>query len=240
MENKLRIDWCSHAAAKFAVMNWHYSKRMPTFKHINLGVWEDEVFRGVVIFGNGASPFWARRYGVEPLDSCELLRIALRDHVVPVSKVISISLKILKVHSPGIRLVVSFADPNQGHHGGVYQAAGWVYTGVMKFATTEYMINGKSIHNREFNQMCVEQKISRKELERHPSVTVISGLPKHRYLKALCSNLRGEIELLRQPYPKRVGSIENDAPAHQQEEGGEIPTPALQKQKRERKVFGRV
>ena len=24
---KLHIDWCSHEAAKFAVMNWHYSKQ---------------------------------------------------------------------------------------------------------------------------------------------------------------------------------------------------------------------
>jgi len=29
----------------------------------------------------------------------------------------------------GCEAVVSFADPNQGHHGGIYQAASWLYTG---------------------------------------------------------------------------------------------------------------
>ena len=42
----------------------------------------------------------------------------------------AIALRLLARHSPGLRLVVSYADPAQGHVGTIYQAAGWTYLGV--------------------------------------------------------------------------------------------------------------
>ena len=40
----LKLDWCSHEAATFAVMHWHYSKAMPKSKLAKVGVWEDGKF----------------------------------------------------------------------------------------------------------------------------------------------------------------------------------------------------
>lgn len=40
--------------------------------------------------------------------------------------------------------------------------------------------------------------------------------------------MRKQIDLLRKPYPKRAGSIDSDATGIQPEEGGAVPTPALQ------------
>ena len=37
----LRLDFCSHDAAKHAVMRWHYSRQMPKAKLVKVGVWED-------------------------------------------------------------------------------------------------------------------------------------------------------------------------------------------------------
>jgi len=50
---------------------------------------------------------------------------------------------------------------------------------------------------------------------------------KHTYLYPLDDAMRKQILPLSKPYPKRAGSIENDAPASQRDEGGVIPTPAL-------------
>ena len=50
----LRIDWASHDAAKFACENWHYSGVIPKSKLAKFGVWERDVFVGVVVFGVGA------------------------------------------------------------------------------------------------------------------------------------------------------------------------------------------
>jgi hypothetical protein len=46
-----------------------------------------------------------------------LCRIALSKHATPVSRIISIAMKMLKREMPGIRLLVTYADLNQGHEG---------------------------------------------------------------------------------------------------------------------------
>lgn len=50
----LKLDWCSHAAAKYAVEHWHYSGSLPTPPLVKVGVWEDEQFIGCVVFGRGS------------------------------------------------------------------------------------------------------------------------------------------------------------------------------------------
>ena len=57
-------------------------------------------------------------------ECAELCRVALTKHETPVSKIISIACRMLKKAMPGLRLVVSFADPERGHVGVVYQGAG--------------------------------------------------------------------------------------------------------------------
>ncbi|MGV2431812.1 UNVERIFIED_CONTAM: protein Mom, partial [Pseudomonas aeruginosa] len=68
-------------------------------------------------------------YGLTQIQGCELTRIALKNHKTPVSKILSIAIKFLKKQNPKLKLIVSFADPEQGHHGGVYQATNWIYSG---------------------------------------------------------------------------------------------------------------
>ena len=36
----LRLDFCTHEAAKHAVLRWHYSRAMPSAKLVRIGVWE--------------------------------------------------------------------------------------------------------------------------------------------------------------------------------------------------------
>ena len=124
---ELRIDWCSYKAAVFAVKNWHYSKRIPKSKLGRIGAWEDGKFIGVVIFGCGATNSLVRRYGLRPEEGCELVRVALREHKTPVTRIIRIALIFLRRSNPGLRLVVSFADPGEGHEGKIYQAGNWIY-----------------------------------------------------------------------------------------------------------------
>ena len=56
----LKLDWCSHAAATWAVENWHYSGRMPAGKMVRIGAWEDGAFIGAVIFSQGGNMTEAR------------------------------------------------------------------------------------------------------------------------------------------------------------------------------------
>ena len=145
----LRIDWATHAAAKYACENWHYSGCIPKSKLSKVGVWEDGKFIGVVIFGSGASPQIGNPYKLHPDQVCELVRVALTKHITPVSKILAIALKLVAKANPRLKLVVSYADPLQGHHGGIYQATNWIYSG--KTAPCEWfkiVATGKLVHSR--------------------------------------------------------------------------------------------
>lgn len=192
----LKIDWATHEAAKFAVEKWHYSQCIPKSKLAKFGVWEDGKYIGAVIYGVGATADLVKRYGLEAIQGCELVRVALTSHKTTVSRIIAITLKLLKVKFPGLRLVVSFADPAQGHHGGIYQAGGWMFTGGSAISD-EYIYLGKQWQGRAFRHKF-------KGMENHPSVEKVKGTSKHRYLMPLDAAMREQIAPLAKPYPKRT------------------------------------
>lgn len=191
MKTELKIDWASHEAAKYACENWHYSKCLPAGKLVKIGVWENEKFIGVVLFARGASPHLLKKYSVTQDQGCELARIALKKHESSVTKIMKLSFMFLKKSNSGIRLVVSFADPSQGHYGGIYQGGNWVYTGISNPAT-EYFIEQRWQHTRNAYH---------KKNDKTP-VRVKQG--KYRYLMPLDKEMRDKIAPLAKPYPKRV------------------------------------
>lgn len=205
----LRVDFCSHEAAKYAVEKWHYSRTMPVGKLIKVGAWEDNQFVGCVIYGRGGNQFLGQQYGLEQVQVCELVRIALRDHVTPVSQITTQTIKMVKSDNPGMRLIVSFADQRQGHHGGIYQAMNWIYVGRGQ-GTFEFFHNGKWKHNREITSGAFGK--GRKILD-YSSLPKRESPGKHKYLYPLDRAMRRQIEPLAKPYPKRadVGEIESRA-----------------------------
>lgn len=232
----LRLDWCSFEAARYACEHWHYSKCVPHQKTVKIGVWEESVFRGAVIFGDGANNGMFKPYGLDYSQGCELVRVALRDHAAPVSKIVSLALRFLKVHCPKIRLVLSFADPEHGHVGTIYQAGNWVYTGVTKSAD-EYLVNNVRMHGRALRSTRSTHpkggipaknvmEWARKVID--PCIQTVSGSSKYRYLMPLDPEMRAKVLPLAKPYPKRVGSDTIDTAAVQAAKGGVIPTPTLQ------------
>ena len=90
----LKLDWCSREAAKYAVEHWHYSKSLPSCDLITVGVWEDEVFIGAVIYSRGANPNLNKPYGLKKTEVCELARVALNIHKTPVFTSITIHARI--------------------------------------------------------------------------------------------------------------------------------------------------
>lgn len=200
-KNDLVVEWATHAAAKYACENWHYSGCLPMGKLVKVGAWEDGKFIGVVIFGRGATPNLGKPYGLDQTECVELVRIALRDHATPVSKIAAIAIRMLKKSNPNVRLIVSFADRSQGHHGGIYQAGNWVYNGEGQPATF-YMINGKMTHPRSIGAKGLPQNIKgARQLDRNAEAIEVPG--KHRYLMALDKQMRKRIQSMSKPYPKR-------------------------------------
>lgn len=218
---ELKIDWVSIDAARFACTRFHYSKCLPSGKIVKVGAWEDGKFIGVVLFSRGASPFLLKRFGLTQIEGCELTRVALTTHATPVTRIVSIAIRFLKKANPGLRLVVSFADPDKGHKGGIYQGGNWIYSGRSN-PTTELFIKGRWIHMRGgFHQ----------KKETTPERTMPG---KFRYLLALDPEMAEKIQSYRLPYPKDLNAPEAEASMRlgsTEERDGSSPISALQKTK---------
>lgn len=210
----LKIDWATHEAAKHACLNWHYSKTVPAGKLVKVGAWENDKFIGCVIFSRGANMNMSKSYNLEQDECAELTRIALTKHLTPVSKICAFAIRFLKAQSPGLRLIISYADPEQGHHGGVYQAMNWIYKGESNQAIKVFY-KGRWAHKKTVDDSGVDQsKLIKKK---------VPG--KHTYLMPLDNEMRSKIAHLSKPYPKRVK--EQDSGNHP-ELGGATPTHTLQ------------
>jgi len=224
----LKLDWATHKAASYACRNWHYSECMPAGKMVKIGVWENNVFIGVVLFSCGASPplyVWAKRtMDLENTEMCELTRVALNSHVTPVSRILKISFSFLKKQCPGIKCVISFADIDQDHSGGIYQAGNWAYLGASNVGGRQgYLVNGKKMHCRSVGASAGENSIKgARRLD--PRATEIRTKGKHKYVMPLDSGICPIIRNLAKPYPKRVKKANS---GDQSECGGAVPTHTL-------------
>lgn len=223
MKPQLKIDWATHEAAKYACVNWHYSGCLPAGKLVKVGAWEDGKFIGVVLFGRGATPNLGNPYDLGQDECVELVRIALTTHAVPVSRIAALAIKFLRRSNQKLRLIVSFADQSQGHHGGIYQAGNWIYNGCGQPAKF-YMIRGKLTHPRSIGAKGLVQNINgARKID--PNATVVDVPGKHRYLMPLDAEMRERILPLSKPYPKRA---KDQASTNPVDLGGETPTRTLQ------------
>ncbi len=229
----LRLDFCSHAAVKHAVMRWHYSRALPAFKLVRIGVWESGRFVGAILYGVGANRHISRPFKLRDTEVCELVRVALapastRKH--PTSKCVAISLKLLKRQSPGLRLVVSYADAGQGHVGTIYQATNWIFLGA---ATQPYLrVKGKIEHPRTLYDRYGRggQSLPWLQANVDPNAQRVKMPAKLKYAMPLDREVREQLKPLAQPYVKKVsaGSIDSDAPTTPGGRGRGSTTPALQ------------
>lgn len=190
----LLVAPCSYDAARYAVMRWHYSRTMPVGKLVKVGAWEGGNFIGAIVYGRGANNHIGNPYGLIQTEVCELVRVALSKHIAPVSRIVSLASRVLASVSPGLRLIVSYADPRQGHVGAIYQAMNWVYVGFsvpQRFALGDA---GEIVHKRSaFSKFGTVS-----------GQTYSDVFWKHKYLYPLDKAMRKQIAPLAQPYPKKA------------------------------------
>ena len=228
----LRLAWCNHKAARWACERWHYSGTMPAGKRAEIGVWEDEKFIGAIILTSGSgSSADGQRFGLaKHFEMAELQRVALTNHATQVSRLLSIAIKIFRKQSPGIKLIISFADTRQGHHGGIYQANGWIYTGLSSPGLEWHHPDGRIFHDRVISPSGWVSHYGK--IKKNPApfdlLKKVKTPGKHIYLLPLDPAVRLRIEARAKPYPKRPKDS-SEPPVHHTGEGGAAPTRTLHK-----------
>jgi hypothetical protein len=204
---------------------------MPAGKTVKVGVWEDERFVGVVIFSLGANQHLGKAFGLTMFQCCELTRVALNDHQTPVSRILSIALKMLRKQSPGVKVVVSYADCDENHHGGIYAANGWIYLGLVQTngGTPKFKVHGRVMHGRSVHARwgAGTQNINWLRTHIDPNAELVYTEGKHKYVYALDDTLRQQLKALAKPYPKRAASADSGTSGDQPEGGSATLTAAL-------------
>jgi len=171
------------------LLNKHYAKRIPSISWA-FGLFDEEELIGVCTIGKPASrPLCVGVCGPEYASKVyELNRLVVNDGL-PKNTLSYFVSKVLKMLKHEDLVIVSYADTGMGHHGYVYQATNFLYTGQSPGRTDKYMPGNK--HPRHYSDEYSHLRKVR--------------TPKHRYIyftnkrnKELRNALRYEV----QPYPK--------------------------------------
>jgi hypothetical protein len=202
----LRVAPVSARAARFAVERWHYSHSMPMPPLAPFGVWESGRFIGVVLFSRGANRHAGNRFGLTPMQVCELTRVALTTHATPVTQILAAAIRQLREVSPGLRMIVSYADPAQGHHGGIYQAGNWLYLGATPPVNAyRERSTGKLLHSRVVTPEGILRQFGKLTHGLRKDQCDPVKLPgRHRYVLPLDRQMRRRLVRLAQQPPKAV------------------------------------
>lgn len=198
----LRLDFCSREAALFAVMVWHYSGTLPAGRLVCVGVWEDGVFVGVVIFGRGASSEIGSPFGLAQNQVVELCRVALGPHRTATSRIVTVAVRMLRRFCPGLRLLISYADAEVGHVGILYQAMGWLFIGTTNRESL-IRIGGRLTHPRTVASRYGTRSIAWLREQVDAETAHVRTLPKFKYVLPLDDAMRQQIAPRVLPYPKR-------------------------------------
>ena len=171
-------------------------------KLVKVGVWEGGSYRGCVLFGRGTSYLIGSPFGLPQTEVCELVRVALRSHDAPVTRCVKIAFRFLKEVAPAMRVVVSFADSQQGHTGGIYKAGNWIYVG--ESLGDAYKIHGKVWHRRNVHAKWGTGSLSLTWLRENVDSDAerIALPPKYKYVMPLDSEMRTKILPQALPYPQ--------------------------------------
>lgn len=193
------------------VLKYHYSKRMPSAVKLCVGEVDYGPPRKTL-----SCCIFSLATGRWPEELWELTRLVrLPSHTTPMTKVISKGIGIIR-QTKEIDLVVSFADAEEDHHGGVYQASSWVYDGLRSDRLDGFNIDGQFVPARTCNALHgtssvegLKKKLPGSVVEPHFD----SG--KHCYWKAISKEGMQKavrLGLQSRSYPKPM--LMNDAPAN--------------------------
>ncbi len=203
----MRVKSINREQCKPFIIDIHYAHRWPSISY-PFGLFEGDELIGVVTYGT--PPSAPLRRGVAgdkyKLQIIELNRLCLKyNRKNEASMLVGRSIKLL----PKNKIIVSFADTEQGHIGIVYQATNFLYCG-LSAKRTDWKIKGKEhLHGQtiadEFRGVKNRAEVMR---QKYGDDFYLKPRPrKHRYIfihgsKKFKREVIGELRYKTEPYLK--------------------------------------
>jgi len=141
--------------AKKYISSHHYSKTMPMGVKIALGFFYNRELVTAVVYGAPVGRRVTSWLKCDNTNCLELVRLFSEDGMPKntESYCLGKSFEYLKREYPAYKYLISYADPNAGHAGIIYQATNWYYTGTQRRLLPErrIFIDGIETHTRTLN-----------------------------------------------------------------------------------------
>lgn len=200
IKDKYKVESIDTYLTKDWLLHKHYAKRIPSISYA-FGLYENEILSGVLTIGKPPSPTLCDGVCGKSFSQYvyELNRLCVNDGLEKNVLSFFVSNTLKKINEKMV--LVSYADTSQNHHGYIYQATNWIYTGLSDKRTEWKMINSNS-HSKS---IC--DKYTLEQLQNDERFILVERPQKHRYIyfignkyekNLMQKNLNYKIE----PYPK--------------------------------------
>lgn len=216
MSGALLMAGCGADEVREFVVANHYSSRMPSniqtrefvfaWREAGGGLFGDcGPLHAVAIYGFPSGGTW-------PVDVLELQRLVRSPSLsLQLSQFVAWTLRWLKKRTEYAG-VVSYADPNAGHHGGIYQALNFDYVGQSSERRLGFKLpDGSVIHRTSARKLVSGAKSDRDIIACRPDWELLRGEGKHLYVLPLKSKRKAfhaRFGWTALPYPKPNRAVE--------------------------------
>jgi hypothetical protein len=199
MKDRYRVQSIDTYLTKDWLLNKHYAKRMPPIEFA-FGLYNtDKILKGVVTYGTPVSNtlrnLWQNKYKLY-----ELNRLVIDENTEKNCLSFLVSQSLLLMPKPIV--VVSYADTSKNHHGYIYQATNWIYTGLSALFKDYYIKGLEHLHNGTIMDMSRGQENRVQWLrEKYGDKLIQIDRPrKHRYFYFLGNKYQKKDMLKMLPY----------------------------------------
>jgi hypothetical protein len=201
--HSIRVQPIPFIAAKILLVKHHYLHSLPGGTKLAFGIFVEARLLGAITFGAGPQNAFRLVSGAHPGDCLTLTRLWLSPELPPnsESRTIGISLRVLKRHT-SLKFLVTYADPSQGHVGTIYQATGWLYTGLSEPMPMFDIGDGKLRHSRTLSHAFGSHSV-KYFTDGGLMVKSVAQPPKHRYVYLLDKTWASRLKPPILPYPKK-------------------------------------
>jgi len=240
MVKNLIIKSIDSTSAKKVIQKFHYSGKTTQNSQIHFGVFLDGVLHGALQFGPSIDKRrMAENLGVKFNETLELNRMAFSDFLPKnsESRALGVCLRILKKTYPHLKIIVSFADACQCGDGTIYRASGFKLHSFKKNTSLLKMPDGSIVADKSLNDKIYSNGKRGTAIAKQNGAKPIDGY-QMKYLYFLDKKLEKRFKFVDfknipdsvKMYKgvKRASSKDNVVSGFQPEEGGAIPTDALQ------------
>jgi hypothetical protein len=188
------------------LLHKHYAKRIPPIEYA-FGLFDDRlIIQGIVTYGTPVSStlrnLWGGKYKL-----MELNRLVINEGLEKNTLSFLVGQSLKKLPTPMV--IASYADTSQNHHGYIYQATNWIYTGLSaKFK--EWKVKGmENMHHATIHDLSRGQDNRLQWLKDKfgDNLIEIERPRKHRYFmfvgnKTECKKMKQMLPYEILPYPK--------------------------------------